>query len=55
LVDDLPAAAIQTIIVEEMTFWFNSPPGGSIVGAPKRYARVAEQIWTIWMSHRQGQ
>jgi hypothetical protein len=55
LVGELPYAAIQTIIFEEMTFWFNTPPGGSIVGAPERYARVAEQIWEIWTRHRQGQ
>jgi hypothetical protein len=48
-------AAIQTIIVEEMTFWFNTPPGGSIVGAPERYTRIAQQIWEIQHSHLQGQ
>jgi hypothetical protein len=55
LVGELPCAAIQTIIVEEMTFWFNTPPGGSVVGAPERYTRVAQQIWEIWTIHLQGQ
>jgi len=52
LVGELPSAVIQTIIFEEMTFWFNTPPGGSIVGASERYARLAEQIWEIWTFHR---
>jgi hypothetical protein len=47
----MPCLTIQTIIFEEMTAWFNTPPGGSIVGTPERYAEVAEHIWQVWNEH----
>lgn len=48
LADGMAAPAIQALVFEEMTAWFNTPPGGSVVGAPERYALVAERIAGLW-------